>query len=195
MVSHLSQKFKRNWKNTAFLFPCGMQYLLKIRHRGDTITYHGKYYYPVRLRLSTVFILVIFLPIIRPHPFLKTLQKGMRPNCFHRIGRFELLTAHFYNNKRRPSKSEDFRGFGAAIQIRTGSRDPRNEFRGSLNDLGLKKCAHAHLGMRPPVLLCKKENHRIKDAVEFLGAATQIRTGDLILTKYILTVFCCFYLL
>ena len=29
----------------------------------------------------------------------------------------------------------------------------------------------------------KKENHRINDAVAFLGAAIQIRTGDLILTK------------
>ena len=63
------------------------------------------------------------------------------------------------------------------------NRVPRNRFRGSPNDLGLKKCAYAHLGMRSPVLPWKKENHRISDAVAFFGAAIQIRTGDLILTK------------
>ena len=39
--------------------------------------------------------IVIFLPIIRPHPFLKKWQEGMRSNCFRRIGGFELLPADF----------------------------------------------------------------------------------------------------
>ena len=39
--------------------------------------------------------IVIFLPIIRPHPFLKKWQKGMRSNCFRRIGEFELSSADF----------------------------------------------------------------------------------------------------
>ena len=53
---------------------------------------YGKYYIAVRLRCP---FLVIFMPIIRPHPFLKTLQKGMRSNCLRRIGGFELLTYDF----------------------------------------------------------------------------------------------------
>lgn len=53
---------------------------------------YGKYYIAVRLRCP---FLVIFMPIIRPHPFLKKWQEGMRSSGFRRIGRFELLVADF----------------------------------------------------------------------------------------------------
>ena len=53
---------------------------------------YGKYYIAVRLRCP---FLVIILSIIRPHPFLKKWQKGMRSNCFRRISDFELSSADF----------------------------------------------------------------------------------------------------
>ncbi|MCI7020038.1 MAG: hypothetical protein MR913_09600, partial [Clostridiales bacterium] len=53
-------------------------------------------------------ILVIFLPIIRPHPFLKKWQEGMRSNGFRRIGDSELSEAVFSQQQKKTSETRRF---------------------------------------------------------------------------------------
>ena len=70
---------------------------------------------------------------------------------------------------------------GAAIQIRTGVHVPRSRLRGSPERPRIEM--RFAQGMRSPVLPTVKENLQNPKALKVSGAAIQIRTGDLILTK------------
>ena len=80
------------------------------------------------------------------------------------------------------SETRKFRSiYGAAIQIRTGVHVPRSRLRGSPERPRIRM--RFAQGMRSPVLPTVKENLQNPKALKVSGAAIQIRTGDLILTK------------
>ena len=111
-----------------------------------------------------------FERIFRPHPFTKMCEKG----CGLTYGT---------KTKKKPWFSKRIKAFGAAIQIRTGTVSHGTGSVGALTTSDWKNALKRIYGWGLQFFCVKKKNHRINDAVAFLGAAIQIRTGDLILTK------------